>query len=81
MTPEQTEVILEEYIEMNRPREDPGTEVPIDQMAVTSDGEGHTRVGASGVRVALSPEGEDLARRLKAEMAEKLGVSAQTPKE
>ena len=73
MTPEQTEIILEEYIEMNRVRdpESEATEVSLDDMAVSSAGR------TTGQQAQLSPEGEDLARRVKAEMAARLGVSAQ----
>ncbi len=77
MTPDQTEVILEEYVEMNTPQAEAGTEVPIGEMSVGVNADGNPRSSA-GQKVTLSPEGEALARAVRAEMQAKLGVSAQT---
>lgn len=72
MTPDQTEIILGEYVEMNRAANGSGDEeqtVDLSEMS-TQDGK------LSMVPVPMSAENADLAKRVKAEMREKLARPA-----
>jgi hypothetical protein len=65
MTPDQTEIIFEEYIEMNRPSEDV---IHQDIKSFNSEESGIGKVGLETKQV----DGETAAR-VKAEMAKVLG--------